>query len=184
MIKHDEIPPPRWPEGNSDLESALGRCIIAWGVLERTIGEAIEQVLRVDWDFAMSVTVNLAAGSKLQMFQALVHCHGPDLFGEHVVKDVDSVCARTNEAVGRYRNFLAHGQPWPVVLEEDAKEPDMWTWVWFSARKGGVGAKVMRLSAADIGQVETEIRKLVDDWHQLRLSLVRGCEILDFADSV
>ncbi len=181
MPKRDyEIPPSKWPESNPDLEAALGRCLIAWGILERRIGEAIEQVLRVDSDLAMSVTVNLSAGSKLQMFQSLIHSLGPDVFGQQVVDAVDKLVARTDKAVGDYRNFLSHGQPWPVVLPEG----ETWVWAWFQARKGGVRGKMRKFTAGSMDCIYGDIRKLEDEWYRLQLSLKRGGEFLDFMESV
>lgn len=174
-----KIPPAEWPESNPDLEAALGRCLIAWGILERRIGEAIEQVLRIDSDMAMSVTVNLSAGSKIQVFQSLIHTLGPDVFGAQVVDAVDKLAARTDKAVGNYRNFLSHGQPWPVELPEG----EMWVWAWFQARKGGVRGKMRKFSVDNMDCISGDIRKLTDEWYRLQLSLKKGGEFLDFMES-
>ena len=73
-MANSDFDPYQPPENDSALEAAVGRVVIAWGVLERQIDDAIQDIYRFDFDLAWSITANLGTKSKVEIFQSAAHC--------------------------------------------------------------------------------------------------------------
>ncbi len=172
-----EISPPEWPKPDKDTEAAIGRFIIAWGVLEREIDQAIEDIYRLDSDLALSITANLGTKAKLEIFQSAIHCLD-DVFGTTIVAVADKLVNDTTSTKDQYRNFFAHGQPFALDVSPDAP----WAWVKLSARKGGVKGHVRRLTPEIADKATAATRSLIERWYALRRNLADGIRLLNELD--
>jgi hypothetical protein len=170
------LDPVRWPEEAPELLANIGRCIVAWGVLEREIGFAIEDCLPIPDDLSMAVTANLAITAKLNLVRSLIGQWG-EYFEQAVHSDLDKICGETHRAAEHYRDFLAHGQPWPLESETET----LWVWSKASAKKGGVSTTVMRFKEGDMAYMANEITGLVGRWHGFRENMQRGVELIGFS---
>ena len=83
------LDPVRWPEESQETLANIGRCIVAWGVLEREIGFAIEDSLPIPDDISTAVSANLAITGKLNLVRSLVGQWG-EYFEESVHREVPS----------------------------------------------------------------------------------------------
>lgn len=176
----DDLSPPAWPDVDDETEAAIGRLVIAWGVLESEIDNAIRNVygLNDDWDLAWSMTANLGTKAKLEIFQSAVHCL-EDYFDKGTAKDVDRLVNDTATAASHHRNFVAHGQPIKLVLSDTDQR---WLWMTQQARKGGPKAKIAGLTHDAFDNSSSEVRALVDRWHAFRLCLAKGMEFKAWSD--
>ncbi len=173
MFKGEPLTPPKWPETSPEMLADIGRCIIAWGVLEREIGFAIEDCLQLDDDLGMSVSANLAASGKINLLRSLIGSLD-DAFEKSVHEALDKLAGQTHEAAQSYRDFLAHGQPWPVKMPDG----EIWVWAKWSARKGGLKANIRRMREGDFKHMADELTSLVAKWHVFRESMQEGVGLL------
>ena len=162
-MKREPLESTLWPEASQELLANIGQCIVAWGVLEREIGFAIEDCLPIPDDLAMAVSANLAITGKLNLVRSLIGQWG-EYFGEALHNDLDKICGETHKAAEHYRDFLAHGQPWPVQLENET----IWVWSKSSAKRGGVKSTWLRFREGDMAHMAKEITALVERWHSFR----------------
>ncbi|MDH2341533.1 hypothetical protein [Bradyrhizobium sp. SSUT77] len=169
----EPLEPPLWPETSQEVLANIGRCIIAWGVLEREIGFAIEDCLPIPNDIAMTVSANLAITAKLNLVRALIG-QWEDAFGDAVHQELDKLCGETHKGAEHYRDFLAHGQPWAIKLDEQT----VWVWSKSSAKRGGVKSTMLRLREGDMRYMADEITALVGKWHTFRESMQEGIRLI------
>jgi hypothetical protein len=174
-MKREPLEPPRWPEESQDTLANIGRCIVAWGVLEREIGFAIEDCLPIPDDLSTAVSANLAITGKLNLVRSLIGQWG-EYFGEALHRDLDKICGETHKAAVHYRDFLAHGQPWPVEFENET----IWVWSKTSAKRGGVKSTLLRFREGDMAHMAKEITTLVGKWHTFREKMQDGVELIKF----
>lgn len=171
--KYEPLEPPLWPEASQGVLAGIGRCIVAWGVLEREIGFAIEDCLPIPNDVAMTVSANLAITAKLNLVRALIG-QWEGAFEDSVHQKLDKICGETHKAAEHYRDFLAHGQPWAIKFDEQTE----WVWSKTSAKRGGVKHTMLRLREGDMRFMADEITALVAKWHTFRQSMQEGVELL------
>jgi hypothetical protein len=167
-----------WPKADTDIEAALGRFIIAWNILEQQLDFAIQEISRLDYDLAHSITANLGTKAKLDIFHSMSHSL-QDVFKVAVLETVDRLVADTSTASGNLRNFIVHGQPFQLQLEDGAIE----IWAKFAARKGGVKGKCVRLSAAYADRETQSVKDLIERWIAIRKTLFEQVKILDLMDA-
>jgi hypothetical protein len=162
-----------WPPTTPELLQAIGRCVVAWGMLERAMSDIIGDCLLVTPTMGMTVSANLSVTGKLNLLRAIIDIQ-EGAFSKAVGVDLDKLSSRTHKSATEYRDFFAHGQPYPVRLEDG----DMWIWAKMGAKKGGLKGTMRRLEAAGITPMADEITKLAEDWHKFRETARDGVEVL------
>lgn len=168
MSATKEPKPVPWPPSDPETEAAIGRVMLAWGILEREIDESIAAVYRLDTVASASITANLGTKAKLDICQAGIHT----LKGEFdetpdIVAMIDELTNKTSAASANWRLMVAHGQPWLV----EHPDGDMWILARSSARKGGVRMHIQHFTAESFIDALAGIKALVDRWFEFRLAV-------------
>jgi hypothetical protein len=121
----------------------------------------------------MAVSANLAITGKLNLVRSLIG-QWVEYFGDELHSDLDKICGETHKAAEDYRDFLAHGQPWPVELENET----IWVWSKSSAKRGGVKSTWLRFREGDMAHMANEITALVGKWHVFREAMQHGVHLI------
>jgi hypothetical protein len=137
--------PPTWPPADLETEAAIGRFVIACGLLEGEVDEAIAEILGLEQTVANAVTANLGTKSKVEIFLSAFH-HESTFFPPSLLEEVNKLGHDTATAAGVYRTWVNHGQPGHLNLSEDEGGNIQWIWSKASARKGGVSHSVSALT--------------------------------------
>jgi hypothetical protein len=184
--------PPQWPPPDPATEAAIGQFVIAWGLLELQIDEAIGDILGIDHPAQTCVTANLGTKSKIEIFLSTFDRES-EMFPPGMLEEVNKLGHDTATAAGVYRVWVAHGRPFKISdpAKDDEDNPEhRWIWMKAKARKGGPGGSFSLLTP-EIFQRYTESTKLlIDRWNSIRSRMERGLRILkhvrrdeeDFAD--
>jgi len=162
---------PLWPSSDPETESAIGRLVLAWGVLEREIDEAIVSVYRLNDTLGGAIAANLGTKAKLEICQAAVHILAEELaFSGDLVTIIDSLVTRTAALSADRRLVIAHGQPWQVTTADGP----VWVLMKHSARKGGLTARGYHLTPEPFIEAVELVRTLVDDWFAFRQAVAKS----------
>ena len=180
--------PPSWPPGDPDTEAAIGRFVIAWGLLELQIDEAIGDIFDVEHTMQSSIVANLGTKSKIEIFLSAFHIES-EFFPAPMLAEVNKLGHDTATAAGVYRVWVAHGQPFrmepnskdedPVSEGAETFEP-FWIWAKTHARKGGVMSSMARLTPEIFNNHTEAIKRLVDRWHSIRQRMARPLTVLRY----
>lgn len=193
---YNDVPEkPYWPPPSEEVEAAVGRVVIAWGVLESQLDAIICQLLRVEFSTAAAVSANWPAQQKLNSIRSLAHTllrddDHPKFKWNTLVDDINKLAGKTSGAASKWRNVVAHGQPFPVsktpendlVVGDTGIEDLLHVWIHLGAGKGGVSGPMFHLSALTFDKARDDVRELVESWHAVRLRLVECVEVLNFSD--
>lgn len=154
-----------------------------WGLLEQQLDLVVAQLLRKQVAVSWAVTANLAAQQKLNTITALAQLvlrSGDPGGWSSIAERIEKLADKTSGAATEYRNFLAHGQPFPFAT----KAGDEWAWTHLGAKKGGVKGMVTLLHVESFSPGETVVRQLIEDWHAIRKEVAKAVEILDAVDGL
>jgi hypothetical protein len=110
-----------WPKRLPALERAIGRFMIAWGVLEREIDKLFPILFRTDATLAICLYANLGTKAKLDILSSATNMLAR-LLGEQIVGEITLCIRETRNLSGIARNTLAHGQLWPSASESGEPE--------------------------------------------------------------
>jgi hypothetical protein len=121
---------PQYPPSDERLEAAMGRFIIAWGVLERQLDGGIAILLQIDGTLSLCVSANLGTKAKVEMLMSAANMSG-EAIGDDLADGAIACLRKISKMSGRFRNTLAHGQPslW------DVDDAPIWKWTRASARE-------------------------------------------------
>lgn len=161
---------PYFPEFNPDVEAAIGRFIIAWGVLECQIDMAIHDLMLTGMETSSLVTANLAIKAKLDLAHALFEKLRPDDSGTwpHISAEFerrfDSLINVTAKANTESRIPIVHSQPQAMRLN-DVDRP---FWVRMAARKGGLRGTGVTYSVPYLDARTESVANLAHEWSAVR----------------
>jgi hypothetical protein len=176
--------PPNWPPSNPETEAAIGRFVIAWGLLEVQIDEAIGDLLCSSHSIQSSITANLGTKSKIEIFLSIFYTES-DFFSETLLKQANKLGHDTATAAGVYRVWVAHGAPFNLKHDEDETteidEQKQWIWAKMTARKGGVKGSFALFTKEIFDNHTTSVKDLVNQWNDLRKAMKPKLEIIDLA---
>jgi hypothetical protein len=176
-MKLDPIKPLIWPPSHQPTEAAIGRFVIAWGVLEGEIDDAIKEILCLDTTTAGGVTANLGTKAKIEIFLSTFY-HESELFPESLLETANKLGHDTASASGVYRNWVAHGRP--ILTADEKYEHLQWIWSQPAARKGGIKHSISALTPHIFDNHTIKVKSISERWHQLRISMRDGLEKLYF----
>jgi hypothetical protein len=175
--------PPYWPPPNPETEAAIGRFVIAWGLLEIQIDEAIGDLLCSSHTLQSSITANLGTKSKIEIFLSIFHIES-DFFPTDMLEKVNKLGHDTATAAGVYRVWVAHGAPFRFGNEEiDQEDGESKEWIWakFSARKGGVKGSMALFTKEIFDKYTDSVRDLITRWHELRITMSPRVGAIEYA---
>jgi hypothetical protein len=177
------VSPPQWPPNNPDTEAAIGKFVIAWGLLEIQIDEAIGDILMLDPTLQSSITANLGTKSKVEIFLSAFHTEA-NFFPSLMLDQANKLGHDTATAAGVYRIWVAHGAPFRFNVEEidpEADEKKKWIWAKMNARKGGVKGS-FAFFTKEIFEKQTEsIKELITRWNDFRIKMASRLEAIERA---
>lgn len=170
-------PTDMWPPDDPELAAAIGRLVIAWGMMETEIDYTIADLYRLhdDLDLADCLTANLGTKAKLEIVQSCAHCLSGWIAPVNV-KDIDTLVSDTAKASNDHRNFVAHGRPSYV---DTGGAEDLWIWARPSARKGGPKLRIVHFHPDYFKTATADITALVKRWDKLRADMEPGLKALD-----
>lgn len=97
---------------------------------------------------------------------------------DEIISEGDSLVNATASAANAHRNFYVHSSVFPIVFKDGPKDFLMK----FSARKGGLKVTIQKPDADTIDEITKEIEALVKRWNLMRIAMVQGIEVMNFAD--
>lgn len=173
---------PYWPATDIKVERALGRFIIAWGVLEREFDSVIHDLLLTSLHTSALVTANLAIRGKLDLAHALFEDFRsddpPHLIAPDDQKEFDDLINKTAHANSESRIPIVHGQPMALNLESGTRP----LWIKAAARKGGFRGRGQTYSKESLEAHTSQVANLVERWAALRKrwkSAITGSRLAD-----
>jgi len=152
---------PSYPPSDEALESAMGRFLIAWGILETQLDSSASVFLHVDTTLSLCITANLGTMAKIDMLKAAISMQ-EGAFEDSTVDEAHGILNHISMLATRFRNTLAHGQP-TLWLDD---EGDVWSWTRTSARKQ-LDVRRMPLLAERWEEAEREVKEVTSEWCQL-----------------
>ena len=149
--------PPVWPPSDPETEAAIGRLVLAWGVLELQIDLAIGAVYQLSFVPGMALTANLGTKAKLEICQAGIHVLYDRLTPSGDIRmTVDALVSKTSQLSTDIRLIIAHG--YPVSLKMNDGSFESWLLMKHSARKGGLKARGYELEPDPFDKAVDEVK--------------------------
>jgi hypothetical protein len=176
-----QFPHPSGPLANLDTEAAIGKFVIAWGLLEIEIDAAIGDILTLSPPLQSSITANLGTKSKIEIFLSAFHTES-NFFPALMLDQANKLGHDTATAAGVYRVWIAHGAPFRFNVEEidpEADEKKKWVWAKTSARKGGVGWSIAFFTKEIFEKNTESIKELITRWNDFRIKMAPRLEVLE-----
>lgn len=149
---------PQYPPSDENLEAAMGRFIIVWGVLECQLDAAICILFGIDATLGLCITANLGSKAKVEMLQSAVSMCA-EAFNEDEFNEAHTLLCQIANLAGQFRNSLAHGQP---TLWDDKGET-AWKWTRVSARQM-LDVSTFPMLAERWDHAEREVKETTAKW--------------------